>query len=132
MTRLRRALAQHPLLVLSFLAASLAVLAFATLFTLHALRFPQGRVSDQPIEGWMTPGYVAHSWHLPPQTMAEALGLAPGEGRGRTLAEIARARNISVEDLAQRIEAAAAAHRAAAPPAPAPAPALAPATETGN
>src|SRR4030088_1735861 len=30
---------------------------------------------DEPIRGWMTLGYVAHSYHVPPHVLHQALGL---------------------------------------------------------
>ena len=64
------------------------------------------------IEPWMTPRYVAHSWHVPPKVVAEALGLTPGGGR-ITMAEIAAREGVSLPEIAARVIAAIEADRAA-------------------
>jgi len=44
---------------------------------------------DEPIERWMTIGYVAHSYHVPPHILHQALNLQPAPDH-RTLGRIAR------------------------------------------
>ena len=61
---------------------------------------------QQVIEPWMTPGYVTHSWGVPPDVAAEALGLARGPGGHRPLADIAEERGVSFDALAQELQAA--------------------------
>lgn len=67
------------------------------------------------IEGWMTPRYVAHAYELPPEVVRSALGLEPGAGRRRTLAEIAEDSGQSLDALRRRIEEAARAHHGQQP-----------------
>lgn len=67
---------------------------------------------NQEIEPWMTPRYVAHSWHVPPDVVVEALDLAPG-GRRITMAEIAEREGVSLDEIAERVVAAIEAERAA-------------------
>lgn len=59
---------------------------------------------DEPIEGWMTLGYVAHSYHVPPHILFLALGMQPGPPERRNLATIAAARGQSVAQLAARLD----------------------------
>jgi hypothetical protein len=103
---------RHRWLLLGFLAALALTLFFAGRAAVFAVYWSQHR--DEAIAGWMTPGYIAHSWQLPPEVMGEALGLAreDGEGRRLTLAEIADDRGVPVETLASEIEAAIVAFRA--------------------
>jgi hypothetical protein len=68
---------------------------------------------DQAIEPWMTPGYVAHSWGLPREIAFEALDLPPAPGGPRSLQELAEERGVTVELLAQDLQAAIDAFRAA-------------------
>lgn len=68
---------------------------------------------DQVIEPWMTPGYVAHSWGVPPEIAFEALSLAPTPGRPRTMQGLAEERGVTVETLAAQLQAAIDAARAA-------------------
>ena len=51
---------------------------------------------DEPIQGWMTVGFVAHSYHVPPDILYQALGLPPGHDR-RALRLIAREQHRSLE-----------------------------------
>jgi hypothetical protein len=53
---------------------------------------------DEPIRGWMTMGYVAHSYHVPPHVVHQALGL-PDKPDRRPLREIAKAQNRSIDEL---------------------------------
>lgn len=53
----------------------------------------------QPIEGWMTPGYIAYSHHVPRGLIAEALGLTPGRHPHKTLEDIAEESGRTVEEL---------------------------------
>ncbi|WP_323764990.1 hypothetical protein [Marinovum sp.] len=100
-------------LLLAGFVLALAVMAF---FAIRTVAFwiywadPTHR--NQAIEPWMTPRYVAHSWHVPPEVVAEALDLRPGSGR-ITLAEIAARDGVSLEEIAARVVAAIEAERAA-------------------
>jgi len=68
-----------------------AVLAFTGY---HAVRTVSDAIywnahRDEPIERWMTIGYVAHSYHVPPHVLHQALNLPPTPDR-RPLGRIAR------------------------------------------
>jgi hypothetical protein len=54
---------------------------------------------DEPVRGWMTVGYVAHSYHVPPHVLYEALGIEREPHDRRPLREIAREQNRTVEEL---------------------------------
>ncbi len=68
---------------------------------------------DQPIEGWMTPRYVAMSWDVPRDVMMDALRIGKSGEGPPNLERLAEARGIPLETLIAEIEAAIAAHRAA-------------------
>ena len=53
---------------------------------------------DEPIRGWMTLGYVAHSYHVPPHVLHSALGL-PDKPDKRPLREIAKSQNRSMDEI---------------------------------
>lgn len=79
------------------------LLVFTLRLTMFFLRPPQPK--DVTIEPWMTPGFVAHSWHIPPDVMAAVLQIDPGKGgRMQNLDHLAAERGIPVEELIQRIE----------------------------
>lgn len=54
---------------------------------------------DEPIRGWMTVGYVAHSYHVPPHVLYQALGLPHRPPDRRPLREIAKAQNRSMDEI---------------------------------
>src|SRR5436190_10530736 len=54
---------------------------------------------DEPIRGWMTMGYVAHSYHVPLHVLHSALGLPDQPPDIRPLREIAKAQNRSMEEI---------------------------------
>jgi hypothetical protein len=53
---------------------------------------------DEPIRGWMSLGYVAHSYHVPPHVLHQALGL-PDKPDKRPLREIAKEQNRSMDEV---------------------------------
>lgn len=54
---------------------------------------------EEPIRGWMTVGYVAHSYHVPPHVLYEALGLPSKPPDKRPLLRIARAQKRSIDEV---------------------------------
>lgn len=93
----RRALAA------GFALALLAALVFAG----HAV-WVAVRVAGEPalVEEWMTPGLVMRTYGIAPEALAAALGIAPGTAKGETLAEIAEAQGVPVEEVVARVQAA--------------------------
>lgn len=80
--------------------------ALAVFFGVRALMFTLywSDHRDETIAGWMTPRYVAMSWQVPPEVVGEALALQPdGSGRRTTLAELATARGVRVDALAEEV-----------------------------
>ncbi|GHE05674.1 hypothetical protein GCM10008024_37360 [Allgaiera indica] len=61
----------------------------------------------------MTPRYIARSWHVPPQTVVQALGLAPGRGHPEPLDVLARKAGIPLTRAIAQVRAAIARERAA-------------------
>ena len=53
---------------------------------------------DEPIRPWMSLGYIAHSYSVPPWVLHQALGLPPKPDR-RPIREIAREQNRSVDEV---------------------------------
>jgi hypothetical protein len=54
--------------------------------------------ADEPIEGWMTIGFVAHSYHVPPHVLFLALSLPVRPPDNRPLSEIAETQRRSLND----------------------------------
>ncbi|MGI8469447.1 MAG: hypothetical protein ACR2N3_13440 [Pyrinomonadaceae bacterium] len=82
-------------------AAFLLVLAFTGFY---AFRAANNAIywhyhADEPMQGWMTVGYVAHAYHVPPHILYQALGLPLKPPDKRTLLDIANAQNRSPDDV---------------------------------
>ena len=54
---------------------------------------------DEPIRAWMTVGYIAHSYHIPPYILYQALGLPYKPPDKRPISTIARAQKRTVNDV---------------------------------
>ncbi|MEJ1992643.1 MAG: hypothetical protein P8X50_13365 [Maritimibacter sp.] len=85
------------------------------------------------IEGWMTPGFVAHSWHVPPEVVIDAVDAPRDPGHPITFDELAAEQGVTLNEVITRaneaIDAFREAHRPpeqAAPPPPASTPPAAP------
>lgn len=102
-----------------------AAFAFALAFTgYHVVRAVANAVywhqhRDEPIEGWMTVGYVAHSYRVPPHVLQMALGLPPAPPDRRPLDHVAADQGRSEARLVALLRAAIVHAR---PPYPPPAP----------
>ncbi|SDJ92668.1 hypothetical protein [Aliiruegeria lutimaris] len=112
---LRYFISKQPVVFGICVAASLFTLFFAVQFLAHFIWMQDPANRDQSLEGWMRPRYVAMSWHVPPDVVREALELGPPpKERGReplTMADIAVAQGVSLEQLTARVALAAEAFR---------------------
>ncbi len=61
---------------------------------------------DEEIHGWMTLGYLGHSYHVPPQVLQQALGLPESPPDTRPLGAIAKAQGRSLDELIASLQAA--------------------------
>ena len=106
------------LLALAFLLALVFTAVHVVRTVQDAIYWRQHR--DEPIQGWMTVGFVAHSYHVPPHVLLLALGLPLGPPPDkRPLADIAASRGLSVDRLTAVLNSAIVHAR---PPYPAPPP----------
>jgi hypothetical protein len=101
------------------LAAFLVVLCFTGL---HAVRTARDASywrhhREEPIRGWMTVGYVAHSYRVPPHVLYEALGLPPKPPDKRPLRRIARSQNLTMDQVRAALQEAILHARPNSPPA---------------
>jgi len=100
--RIRR----HPLLALGFVLALGAALFFLARTVILAAYWMDPAHHAQPVEPWMTPGYIAHSWHVPPEIVARAMAPDGKLPRHMTVEEVARSRGEDPAAVIARIEAA--------------------------
>ena len=79
----------------------LLVLGFTGLYavrtTRHAIYWHYHQ--DEQIHGWMTVGYVAHSYRVPRQILYQSLGLPPQFHDKRPLRNIAKSQNRSMNEI---------------------------------
>ncbi len=62
---------------------------------------------EQPVAAWMTPRYVARSWHIPPDIILDALDVPRPPPYGpMSLAQLAEFRGVPVEQVVAEAEAA--------------------------
>ncbi|MDT7605430.1 MAG: hypothetical protein QOF61_3427 [Acidobacteriota bacterium] len=92
----------------------------------HVARTVRGAIywrhhQEEPIRGWMTVGYVAHSYHVPPHVLYEALNLPrePRERR-RPLREIAKSQGRTMDEIRAVLQDAITRARESSPPPPPP------------
>jgi hypothetical protein len=112
MSSLRWLFRRHPILSSAFALAVALALFFAIRLAVATLVWSHPPIADQQPEGWMTPRYIAHSWQVPPDIVAEALAVdRDGAGRRITLNMIAKSTNQSVDELAVKLTAAIAEYR---------------------
>ncbi len=98
---------------LAFALAAALALFFALRFVGFAIYWADPAHRNREIQGWMTPGYVAHSWRVDPQVIRDALGGPFENERKLTIDRIARQTGIPAEELIAEIRKAIAEARAA-------------------
>jgi hypothetical protein len=74
----------------------------------HAIRTVSSAIywrqhRDETIERWMPIGYVAHSYHVPPWVLEDAIGL-PHRPDPRPLGRIAKEQGRSFDDVAAKLK----------------------------
>lgn len=99
----------HKLLVLGFMAALILTTVLFVRLIANVVYWPQHR--DTEISGWMTVGYVAHSYDVDKDGLIEALGIETDLRRHLTLKAIADAQNMPLEELQNTLLNAVAAQR---------------------
>lgn len=85
------------------LLLSLAVAVFFSIRAYHVA--PRSRVNE-PIRAWMSLPYIAHAYHIPPETLYQALNLPFVPQDRRPLMRIARDQHQSVQTLITILQAA--------------------------
>ena len=87
----------HKLLVVGFVAALLLTAILFVRLIADVVYWPQHQ--DQTISGWMTVGYVAHSYDVDKDVLIEALGIETDLRRHLTLKAIADAQDMTLAEL---------------------------------
>ena len=102
------------------LMAFLAVLCLAGFFGFKSVSqfvyWADPQNQDQTLAGWMTPRYVAQSYHVPPEVIQTAFGLDMDAAPRRISLETLTAENdMTLEAMQSRVDTAVAAWRSANP-----------------
>lgn len=103
MKRLMAAWRRRPIILSGFVLALVLTALFAFRSVAFMIFWADPSHFEQKIEGWMTPRYVAQSWHLPPDVMSRALHTDKMPVRRMALGDIAAAQGISLDELVTRI-----------------------------
>ncbi len=101
MPALRYLWTHHRLVFIGFCLASLVTLVFLVRLAIFTVYWSDPAHRNLAPEPWMTPGYIAHSWSIPPEDLARALSIQPGTRP--TLKEIARERGVDVSVVINEI-----------------------------
>ena len=110
LTAARNLWRKHRFLVIAFITALVVTAFFAARLVVFSLYWAEPARQDQPVEGWMTPRYVALSYDLPPGVVREVLELEAVDGERRTLEEIAEDSGLTLEEIQQRVDEAVRSH----------------------
>jgi len=95
----------HKLLLLSFIVALMAMGFFGVRMVADAIYWNDPAHSRQDLAPWMTPGYVAQSYHLPRDLLEDALLLERGaQPRRVRLDELAAENGLTLQDLQVRVD----------------------------
>lgn len=100
---IRRLWQRHPVLSAAFGLAVLASVGFA----LRGLMFA-GMLwlrAEQPVEGWMTPRFIALVYGLEVERVETGLGLRDSDARGLSLERLARLQGRPVAELMETVNA---------------------------
>ena len=94
---------RHRAASLVFLLAAAVTLFFVVRIAVSAVYWAGHQ--EEPIQPWMTVGYIGHSWDLPPRDIDARAGLPlPVEGHPFTLQEIADQRGVPVAEVIALVE----------------------------
>ena len=101
----------HKVLLAGFVLAVAVMLFFGIRSIMFYVYWADPAHREEPIAGWMTPGYVSHSWALPPTLLRETLAIPP-EARRVTIKALAEERGVPTNEIIGQIETAIAAFQA--------------------
>lgn len=95
----------HKLLLAAFTLAAVLTIAFGVRMLLFSVYWNDPTHQNQPLEGWMTPRYVALSYGLERQDVWRLFGLEQQPETRITLRKIAKTQNQTLETLQIRLDA---------------------------
>ena len=105
LNRLKYLWQNHKLLLLAFVLAAAATLMFAVRLVVVTVYFSNPDHQNQPLEGWMTPRYVAYSYGLEADEFEQVLGIDPTVVSRMNLRDILKEQDLTLEQLQARLDA---------------------------
>ena len=95
----------HKVLLVAFTLAAMLTIAFGVRMLLFGIYWNDPNHQNQPLEGWMTPRYVALSYGLERQDLRRLFELESTPAARETLREIVKRQNATLEALQTRLDA---------------------------
>jgi hypothetical protein len=95
--------ARRLLFALALIAAIAGTFVFGYRAGRHARRI---HWQNEPVRAWMSVPFIAHTHHVPPETLYQAIGLPPHQRDRHPLRRIAREEKRPVDDLIRDLESA--------------------------
>lgn len=105
LTGLKHLWRSNRLLLIAFLLATTLTIGFGVRMLAFSLYWNDPTHQNQPIEGWMTPRYVALSYGLEPDEARMLLGLGSDFVARITLREIAQNQHVTLQALQNQLDA---------------------------
>lgn len=96
---------RNRVLVSAFLAMAALTVFFTVRAILFVLYWHNPAHWRQPIESWMTIGYVAHSYQVNPKDLEQGLALDVEPRSHRTIGQIAADNNVPFDEVKTRLDA---------------------------
>lgn len=94
----------HKLLLLAFILAAAATLMFAVRLVVVTVYFSNPAHQNQPLEGWMTPRYLAYSYDLTADELEQVLGIDPTGVSRIHLNNLLKDQGITLQELQSRLD----------------------------
>ena len=94
----------HKLLLLAFILAAAATLMFAVRLMVVTIYFSNPAHQNQPLEGWMTPRYLAYSYDLTADELEQVLGVDPTSVSRVHLRNLLKDQGITLQELQKRLD----------------------------
>lgn len=95
----------HKLLLSGFTIAAALTAFFAVRMVVFSIYWGNPDHQNQPLEGWMTPRYVAMSYGLERQEVEQVLGMDPASVARVHLNDVLKAQGMTLQELQARIDA---------------------------
>lgn len=104
LSRVKHLWRHHKLLLLAFSLAAALTLLFAVRMVAFSLYWADPEHQYQPLEGWMTLRYVAHSYQLNPKDVDRILQIDAAPDGRQTLQRLMQQKNMTLHDLQLRLD----------------------------